>query len=162
MKRIFVSLLILVMMTMPVAAAAAARCYTPEQYRAEQAVRFHTNLMIMGLYCKEVMKQDTYATYRDFTRRNQNIIKSEENRLISYFRTLGNKSAERQFHTMRTDMANHMSIQAGQGRGRFCQQYASYYERAKTMIPADFKRWIEQINLSSPAVSSVPLCTSRR
>lgn len=161
MKRFVFVFLMLCLFFTPIASWAAS-CYTPEQYRAEQAVRFHTNLMIMGLYCKAVMKQDTYATYQEFTRRNQNIIKTAENRLIDYFsKRSGNKAAERRLHTMRTDMANEMSLQAGQQLVQFCRQYSPYYERAKTMIPADFNRWIEQIDLHDPAVTTVPLCGVR-
>lgn len=164
MTRFIVSLLTVFYFIAPTMSFAAPSCYTPEQYRAEQAVRFHTNLMIMGLYCKTAMKHDTYATYQEFTRRNQNIIKAAENRLIGYFqqhKTASGKTAERQLHTMRTDMANNMSLQAGRAISAFCQQYAPYYERAKTMIPNDFNRWIERINLSAPAESSVPLCVAR-
>lgn len=160
MKHFVSCLLLCVLITVP-AMAQAARCYTPEQYRAEQVVRFHTNLMVMGLYCKSVLKQNTYATYQDFTRRNQNIIKAEENRLIAYFQNNSGKNAERELHTMRTDLANRISLQAGQSITRFCRQYTPYYEQAKTMIPADFKRWIEQINISA-ANSSVPLCSQSR
>lgn len=140
--------------------AMAANCYTPEQFRAEQVVRFHTQLMVMGLYCKGIMKQNTYATYQDFTRRNQNIIKQEEDRLIGYFRKAGHKRADRELHTMRTDMANTISLQAGRSPVAYCRQFTPYYEQAKSMIPADFKRWIEKINVNGTLASSAPLCAA--
>lgn len=151
--------LLLCLAVMPLRVMAAG-CYTDEQFRAEQAVRFHTQLMVMGLYCKAVLKQDTYAAYQDFTRRNQNIIKSEEDRLIAYYRNNGAKRADRALHTMRTDLANNISIQAGASPVAFCRRYANHYEQAKTMIPVDFRRWIEGINITSTLASSAPLCAA--
>lgn len=159
MKRLYGGVLMLCLAIAPMRAM-AANCYTPEQFRAEQVVRFHTQLMVMGLYCQGVMKQNTYAAYQDFTRRNQNIIKQEEDRLIGYFRNRGYKRADRELHTMRTDMANKISLQAGQSPVAFCRQFAPSYERAKSMIPADFKRWIEQVNVTRASASTVPLCAA--
>lgn len=154
MKQFFILLIMLLPLT------AQAACYTPEQYRAEQAVRFHTNLMVVGLYCKSVLQQDTYATYQAFTRRNQNIIQQEENRLIAFFKQARMASPERQLHSMRTDLANKISLQAGQGIGAFCHRFASAYMQSKTMIPRDFQRWIEQISPDDATASSHPVCAA--
>ena len=139
---------------------AFAGCYTQEQYRAEQAVRFHTSLMVVGLYCKGILKQDTYATYQDFTRRNQNIIQKQENLLIGYFRQTKQAAPEKRLHTMRTDLANQISLQAGQATVVYCAKWAPLYYRAKTMIPRDFQRWIEQTPTTQPSVQ--PLCVAAR
>jgi hypothetical protein len=138
----------------------AASCYTPAQYRAEQTIRFHTTLMVYGLYCKAVMKQDTYATYQSFSARNQNVIRKQENTLISYYKQ--NKKSETALHSLRTDLANKTSLQASQSIISFCQQNMADYTSAKTMKPSDFERWIDQINLKSGKTSTHPLCSAAK
>lgn len=137
-----------------------AACYTPAQYKAEQALRFHTDLMVVGLYCKRVMKQNTYATYQAFTSRNQNVIRSEENQLISYFKQTKTPAPERALHKLRTDLANKTSLQASKSIVAFCRQYMVPYAKAKTMVPADFQRWIQQVNLKSGATTTRPVCAA--
>src|SRR5690606_24307797 len=87
-----------------------AACYTPEQYRAEQAIRFHTQLMVVGMLCTKPYGQDAYGAYQEFTKRHQNIIKAEENRLIAWFRANKKPSAERALHSFRTELANDTSM----------------------------------------------------
>jgi hypothetical protein len=156
MTRLIISILAFVF----ISSTSFAACYTPAQYRAEQALRFHTNLMVIGLYCKRVMNQDTYATYQTFTSRNQNVIRNEENQMISYFKQVKSPSAERALHSWRTDIANKTSLQASKSIVTFCRQYAGNYNTAKTMIPADFQRWINQINTQQRVQSSQPLCAA--
>lgn len=136
----------------------AADCYTPEQYRAEQALRFHTNLMVFGLYCKPVLRQDTYAAYQQFTNRNQNVVRNQENRLISYYQETKAASPERALHSFRTNLANDTSLQASKSIVTFCRNYTTAYNRAKAMKPVEFQHWIEQISLKYPRASSRKLC----
>lgn len=157
MKRCLFGIAIALCLSQPVQAAG---CYTPEEYRAEQAVRFHTNLMVVGLYCKAVLQQNTYATYQDFTRRNQNVIQKQENLLIAYFRQNRMPSPEKALHSMRTDLANKTSLQAGQSIVSFCKAFAPAYARSKGMIPADFQRWIEQVAVNGTQPSLRPACAA--
>lgn len=140
----------------------AASCYTSDQYRAEQAVRYHTNLMVYGLYCKAVMRQDTYNTYQNFTSRNQNVIRKEENTLISYYKQAKTASPERSFHSLRTNLANKTSLQASTSIISFCKQYAGDYNRSKVMKPSDFERFIDQMDIKQPKTTTHSLCTAAK
>ena len=140
--------------------AFAAGCYTPQQYRAEQALRFHTNLMVFGLYCKPILKQDTYGAYQQFTARNQNVVRGQENQLISYYKESKTPSPEKALHSLRTDLANKTSLQASKSIISFCRQYANAYTAAKAMKPADFQRWIEEINVKAAAPTNRMLCAA--
>ena len=44
-------------------------CYTQAQYRAEQAVRYQTQLMVAGMLCQSANPQ-SYTKYQAFTQRN--------------------------------------------------------------------------------------------
>lgn len=156
MKRLVLLITLFCLATQGVSAA----CYTPAQYKAEQAVRFHTDLMVVGLYCQRVMKQNTYATYQAFTSRNQNVIRSEENQLISYFKQTKAPAPEKALHKLRTDLANRTSLQASKSIVAFCTQYADSYKRAKTMVPADFQRWIQQVNVKQAGKTTQPICAA--
>ena len=138
----------------------AANCYTPEQYRAEQALRFHTNLMVFGLYCKPILKQDTYAAYQQFTNRNQNVVRGQENQLISYYKDSKAASPEKALHSLRTDLANKTSLQASQSIISYCRQFTAAFNKAKAMKPADFQHWIEQVNVNTPKASSRTVCAA--
>jgi len=136
----------------------AANCYTPEQYRAEQALRFHTNLMVFGLYCKPILRQDTYGAYQQFTNRNQNVVRGQENQLISYYKQAKSPAPEKALHSLRTDLANKTSLQASQSIVTFCRNYTVAYNKAKAMKPVEFQHWIEQISLKVPRPTSRTLC----
>jgi len=156
-KNFFSTVLVFILLTQ---AAFADNCYTADQYRAEQAIRFHTNMMVVGLYCKAALQENTYAVYQNFTHRNQNVIQKQESVLISYFKKQG--GAEKNFHTFRTDLANRASLQAGQGTMVFCHSLEQDYMRSKDMIPRDFQRWIEQVSLTEPQPSTQSLCGAAR
>ncbi len=153
-------LIIAILALLTISSTSFAACYTPAQYRAEQALRFHTNLMVIGLYCKRVLQQDTYATYQTFTSRNQNVIRSNENELVTYFKQAKAVSPEKSLHSMRTDLANKTSLLASKSIVSFCKQYSGNYNAAKTMVPADFQRWINQINLNQQVQTTQPVCAA--
>jgi hypothetical protein len=157
MKRFIAILAILCFTT---SQSFAANCYTPTQYRAEQAIRFHTNMMVYGLYCKAVMRQDTYGPYQSFTARNQNVIRKEENTLISYYRQANANAPENALHSLRTNLANKTSLQASESIVSFCRQYATDYQREKSMKPSDFERWIDQINVRQSKTTTHVVCSA--
>lgn len=140
----------------------AAACYTPAQYRAEQAIRYHTRLMIIGMRCQRVLAAPSaYADYNAFTKRNQAVIREQENQLIAHFKARQFRAPEKQLHTLRTDLANAMSMQAnGPAVVQFCRTYAGTLQQAKTMKAQDFRKWITQVDLKVQTVSTQPLCTA--
>ncbi len=144
------------------AQAASAACYTPDQFRAEQAIRFHTRLMVVGMLCQGAYKQNAYAQYQGFTKRNQNIIREQENKLIGYFKQIKKPNPERALHSFRTDLANATSQKAGLSGGQFCKEYEKDYLSAKNMQPAQFKSWIIALNPQKPQETSIPVCAAQK
>ena len=70
-------------------ASAAAACYTPDEAEAEQGIRIHSELMVIGLNCQHMAragKKNLYLEYRDFTARHAQVFSDYETRLIRYFR----------------------------------------------------------------------------
>lgn len=141
--------------------AFAAPCYTPVQFRAEQAVRYHTQLMIVGMRCQRVLSPTAYADYKTFTLRNQSVIRQQENQMIGFFKQT-KKGGERGFHTFRTDLANKISLQAnGPGFMSFCKSNAAQLQQAKTMTPKEFQAWINKVDLKQP-LSAYPVCSAAK
>lgn len=142
--------------------AASAACYTPAQFRAEQAVRYHTRLMVLGMLCQGAYKQNAYADYQAFTKRNQNIIREQENILIGYYKQIKKPAPERALHSFRTDLANKTSTQASMSGGQYCRQYEKEWLAAKNMQPAQFKAWIVTLDPQKPQETSTPGCAVQK
>lgn len=154
------TLIIALVVLLSTQTAQASSCYTQDQFRAEQALRFHTRLMIIGMLCQGILKRNTYAEYQGFTARNQNVIQEQENSLISYFRQVRKPNPERALHSLRTDLANEAAQQAGASVGVFCQKYISQLQMAKTMRPIDFKHWIQGLALTLATPTTTPVCAA--
>lgn len=143
--------------------ALAAPCYTAEQYRAEQAIRFHTKLMVLGLYCERALGPNTYAAYQKFTGRNGDIIRGQENILISYFKKTKAPNAEKALHSLRTNLANTTSLLASKSILSFCRTNKDDYQKARNMQPPEFRRRIDKVNVKSLYnTSTVPVCIAAR
>ncbi len=154
MRRLIVALVLFSVISVN----AQAACYTPEQFRAEQAIRYHTRLMVLGMLCKGVLKQNTYADYQSFTKRNQSVINEQENRLVGYFKQTRQPNPERALHSLRTDLANRISVQATRSVVAFCQYYTKEWRQSKSMTPLSFKQWIASLNWQKTTETSRPVC----
>lgn len=154
MRKINILILFFIFTIQP----AWAGCYTIEQYKAEQVIRYHTRLMVLGMLCQGVLKQNTYSDYQAFTQRNQIIINEQENKLISYFKQDNQPNPDRALHSFRTDLANAISQQAAYSVTSFCQRYTHEWRQAKTMDPKLFKSWIASLNWKKESDTSKPLC----
>ncbi|MEA1937623.1 MAG: hypothetical protein U9N14_00830 [Pseudomonadota bacterium] len=88
--------------------AKAAGCYTIDEIEAEQAVRLHSEMMVLGLTCRAYFP-DAYTRYNSFTVRHAVLLGGYEDRLISHFKRVGAANPIRAFHTRRTEIANEIS-----------------------------------------------------
>ncbi|HEY1097216.1 MAG TPA: hypothetical protein VGF14_08250 [Alphaproteobacteria bacterium] len=141
----------------PVAAPAMVRCYTPQQYRAEQAIRYHTQLMVAGMLCQNHAGPQVYSQYQGFTLRNQNVITRAENKLIEFFRLQHKAAPERELHSLRTNMANEISMRAmQQSLGSYCGNAVPRVKQAGTMQPREFENYLMKVDMRQ--TSTVPLC----
>jgi hypothetical protein len=90
-------------------------CYTPAEFEAEQGIRLHTELMVVGLTCQEMGPKDQpslFAQYKMFTLKNQKQIQAWENDLIAYYKRTAKGNPNRAFDTFRTRLANETSQRA--------------------------------------------------
>ena len=134
------------------------QCYTPEEAEAEQAIKIHSELMVIALNCQHMTPKgwkNFYQQYQEITARNSSMIANYENILITYFALAGKPNPERAFHDLRTNFANKVSTDAAQMRPDiFCATFAPRLPKVDKMSAADFKAWA-----ATPAGAlSRPMC----
>jgi hypothetical protein len=153
--RLILSLVLISVVALP----AQAACYSRAEAEAEQGLRIHSELMIIGLNCMGIMKNpQLYSQYRNFTRQNEPLIVGWESTLINYFQREGGRG-ETQFHDFRTRMANQISADVARMRPDvFCHNNASRMGRALGMSQNDLLQWASTNYRGMPP--SRPLCAS--
>jgi hypothetical protein len=142
--------------------AVQPKCYTPQQYRAEQAVRYQTQLMVAGMLCQQQAGQQIYSQYQGFSLRNQDVINRAENQLIGFFRVHGGESTpERSLHSLRTNLANELSMRAmQQSIDKFCAAAIPRVKQAAMMQPRQFEKHLMDLNLTHN--STAPVCMEQQ
>ena len=140
--------------------ALAGGCYNTQEAEAEQAIRIHSELMVIGLNCQHMTPRgwkNFYQEYREITARNQRLISDYEQTLISFYSRNGSSNAERQIHDMRTNFANKVSTDAAKMRPDiFCATYAPRIPQVGKMSTAEFKQWAASTATSQSL--SKPVC----
>lgn len=135
-------------------------CYTQEEAVAEQGIRIHSELMVIGLNCQHMTpagQQNLYQAYRDFTSKNADIFAGYENRLLGYYQRIGTGNAEGQLNTLRTQLANKISLDAARTRPDvFCSHYMPRIQKASTMSRAEIQKWASTFYPGHPV--SHPVC----
>ena len=158
MKRFFIALAMIAAVSMFATDAIAAQCYSPREFEAEQGLRIHSELMVISLTCMKMPNgSGMYQKYQSFTTKNKNLLSGYEEDMISYFRAQGASSPEKQFHTLRTSLANQISQHAiKMSTGSFCQHFANRIDSALAMNQEKLRRWAQQPWPNSP--TSKPMC----
>ena len=166
MKRFLLVMTCLVAMplTQAMAEGMAAKngaCYTKAEAEAEQAIRIHSELMVIGLNCQHSRysksNENLYVSYRKFTEAHGKILAAYETQLMDYFKRTGSRNPESDLNTMRTTFANKISLDAAKMRpDMFCYQYSPRIEKVKAMSENDFHQWAATTYKTHPA--SHPLC----
>lgn len=131
------------MAILPAAANAQAKapaCYNRKEHAAEQMVRLHTELMVIGLTCQSIFPEhNTFVKYQEFTIKNRAILSEAEGALISHFQRNGGGGTSR-FDAYRTDLANQISRRVGViGSYSYCQQFIPRANNALAMPQGDLK-----------------------
>jgi hypothetical protein len=159
MKKLAVALGLAILLSTP---AYSAGCYTAREVEAEQALRIHSELMVIGLTCLKMPQgQQMYLKYQSFTQKNQALLASYETELISYYRHAGYESPEKQLHTLRTNLANQISQHAiTMSTSTFCRTYGTRVDKALAMDQQKIRRWAQFSFSGSP--TSQPMCASSR
>lgn len=142
-----------------VSAAHARSCYTMDEAEAEQGIRIHSELMVIGLNCQHMYSaggRNLYGQYRRFTKEHESIFADYEKALMRFYRQLG-FDAEDKINTLRTQFANKISNDAARMRpDLFCHQYAPRIVEVADMSGYDLRRWASTFYPSHPV--SRPIC----
>lgn len=157
MKRLFIPLFVIFAL---LASSTAEACYSPLEAEAEQGIRIHSELMVIGLTCiKMPGGERLYEGYQRFTQKNADLIAEYEEDLIRHYSSQGASNPELKLHTLRTDMANNISRKAiAMSTVSFCQKYASHIDRALAMNSQTVRRWAQHAWANQPRTE--PLCAS--
>ena len=154
---------ILILMTLFVSfSAQAATCYNSAEVEAEQGLRIHSELMVIALNCQHVSHRDgnLYIQYKDFTRRNQNLISEYERTLKNYYARAGKSNPEKNINDLRTSLANKISNDSARMKtNSFCKAYAPRIIQALQMDQPKLRRWAATPFASHPV--SQPVCSGR-
>lgn len=140
--------------------AAKAQCYSNAEAEAEQGIRIHSELMVIGLNCTHMGARagiNLYGQYRQFTADHGDLFADYETTLLNHFRKSGNSNPEAAINTLRTSFANKISKDAaGMRPDVFCSQYAPRVISASQMTRDQIRTWAGTIYPSHPV--SEPLC----
>lgn len=122
-------------------AASPPVCYNRAEYAAEQTIRLHTEIMVIGLTCQSVMpEQNPFSQYQKFTVKNESIISAATKVLEGHFRRTSTGNPSRRFDTFRTEMANEISRRAAIiGTGMYCQEFVERAKNALALSADDIK-----------------------
>ncbi len=142
------------------AAFAGQACYSKAEAEAEQGLRIHSELMVIGLNCQAMPRfasQNLYGKYRIFTRDHADLIAAYEKILTTYFQRTGSPDPAGSFNTLRTTLANKVSRDAASMRpDLFCVRYAPRIEQASGMDMKAVRKWASTFYPSHPVSS--PIC----
>jgi hypothetical protein len=158
MKKLAAIVSFVVCLSISGAAQAASGCYTQREVEAEQGLRITSELMVIGLTCiKMPGGQNLYSKYQQFTQKNQSLISGYEADMIAYYRKQGSANAEKDFHTMRTGLANSISKQAiKMSTVSFCNNFKGRLDKALGMSQQDVRKWAQHVWPNSPTTH--PIC----
>ena len=124
---------------------AQAACYSRDEAEAEQGIRLHSELMVIGLNCQHLFQvngQNLYGAYRDFTSKHEQLFAEYERVMLRYYETTGAMSPEKELNALRTEFANDISMAAAASRpDLFCQDNAPRISTAVSMNKADIRYW---------------------
>lgn len=130
---------------MPSAMAGAAGCYSPREAEAEQGIRIHSELMVIGLNCAHMADangRNLYNEHRKFTQKHADLFATYEKIMMEYMRKNGDRNPEASLNTMRTKFANKISNDVATMRPDiFCRQYAPRIESASKMDHIQLRKW---------------------
>lgn len=90
-------------------------CYSVAEFEAEQGIRLHTELMVVGLTCQYMDvkgEASLFNQYKLFTLKHQARIQAWEKTLVDYYKRTAKGNPTRNFDTFRTRLANETSQRA--------------------------------------------------
>lgn len=144
------------------AAYAGDACYSRIEAEAEQGIRIHSELMVIGLNCAHMVDangNNLYTEHKKFTNKHEDLFLTYEKIMMDYMRRNGDSSPEKAMHTMRTQFANKISGDAAKMRPDiFCRTYAERIQKASKMDRLTLRKWAS-LSFSAHPVT-MPICTA--
>jgi hypothetical protein len=144
--------------------AYAIACYTESEAEAEQAIRIHSELMIIGLNCQHRTPADQknyYLQYKEFTASHGPLFAGYENTLLGYYTRAGFKNPEGELNKLRTQFANKISGDAAKMRpDLFCNYYAPRIPKVRVMNNTQIQKWASTFYRAHPL--SQPICANAK
>lgn len=143
------------------AATKPGACYSRAEHAAEQTIRMHTEMMVVGLTCQQVNPdKKPFNLYQDFTIKNRSLISNSEASMIDHFRKKGGGNATRQFDMFRTELANEVSRRAAViGTGLYCANFVDRSKAAMDLTADDIRVLTgDEKSAGLMHLSSKPLC----
>lgn len=109
---------------LPKLSFAASSCYNPDQVAAEHLLRFHSELMVITVTCRQSSQgADLVSAYTNFTKQNIERIKQAETTLKDYYTTKNGGDGISQLDQLRTRLGNEFGQEvANQSAPAFCAQ----------------------------------------
>lgn len=119
-------------------------CYSVAEFEAEQGIRLHTELMVVGLTCQHMDvkgEPSLFNQYKLFTLKHQARIQAWEKTLVEYYKRTAKGNATRNFDTFRTRLANETSQRAiALSTPVFCGTHAPLVAKAMAAGIEDIQR----------------------
>lgn len=137
----------------------APTCYTRAEAEAEQAIRIHSELMVISLNCQHLWpssQPNLYKQYKQFTYDKGRLLAGYESTLVNFYARQG-RDAEASINSLRTRFANKVSSDAAVMRpDAFCQVYSPRVPKAHRMSETQIRKWASTFYPKHPV--SMPLC----
>ena len=154
--------LLALFLTLSVPAFAADQCYHAAEAEAEQGIRIHSELMVIGLNCQHMglrAGHNLYGQYRAFTAEHADLFAEYEDTLMAFFREYSDEEPEKALNALRTKYANKISEDVAKMRPDvFCARYAPRITKAATFSDENLREWAGTHYEAHPV--SLPLCQS--
>ena len=143
------------------ASPAGPACYNRSEHAAEQLIRLHTEMMVAGLTCKDVVPEKTpFAKYQEFTVKHRPTISKAEGELMGHFRRTGKGNATNKFDMYRTEVANEVSRRAAIiGTDNYCKTFVPRVEQAMALSAEEVRTLTsDEKGAGLMHLSQQPLC----
>ncbi len=160
MKKILLIAACLLVSTPAFAVEYIKSCFSPAEAEAEQGIRIHSELMVIGLNCQHMTPRgwkNFYLQYREISAKHGPLIAGYESTLINHFSDIGIQNPEGRLNDLRTVFANKVSIDAAKMRPDiFCATFAPRLPQVSKMTTAELKDWAASTYRT--VGTSEPLC----
>jgi hypothetical protein len=131
------------------AQAASRACFSPSEIEADQAIRYHTELMVASETCKD-------RAYSDFNAHNSPSVVAYQENMKAHFRHSSRGGAESALQSYLTHLANEVALNAArQPADKFCSGEAALLQAAHTVGKEEFRRIVAQRAVDNKAAYAV-------